>query len=289
MNTKNNFRTWLLFLLVSFIWGSSFILMKKGLVAFSPLQVASLRIFIASIIFIPLAIVHIRQLKIKNWYYIVIIGFIGTGIPPFLFTKAQTVINSATTGMLNSLTPLFAIIIGIFFFRIKTDAYKIFGVLLGMAGVCILLFLKSQGDISISIYGLLVVLATVFYAMSSTMLKVFFQQMKPLHITSFIFLFIGPPAGIYLLFSDLPSSFQNEGSSIAFSYIVLLAVINTALATFLFNKLIQTSSAIFAQSVTYVIPAVAIFWGILDSEKFDMYDLLGIILIIFGILLINKK
>ena len=289
MNSQNNFRTWLLFLLVSFIWGSSFILMKKGLTAFSPLQVASLRIFIASIIFIPLAVIHLRQLKIKNWYYIVIIGFIGTGIPPFLFTKAQTIINSATTGVLNSLTPLFALIIGIFFFHIKTGAYKILGVLLGMFGVCVLLFLRSQGNISISIYGLLVVLATIFYATSSTMVKVFFQQMKPLHITSFIFLFIGPPAGIYLLFSDLPSSFQNEGSVTAFSYIVILAVINTALATFLFNKLIQTSSAIFAQSVTYLIPAVAIFWGILDGEKLDLFDLLGLVLILLGVILINKK
>lgn len=248
MNPKNNFLTWLLFLLVAFIWGGSFILMKKGLVAFTPLQVASLRIFIASIIFIPLVIFHFRQLKIKNWYYIVIIGLIGTGIPPFLFTKAQTVINSATTGILNSLTPLFALIIGIFFFRIKTDIYKVSGVLLGMFGVCVLIFLRSNGNISISIYGLLVVIATIFYATSSTMVKVFFQQMKPLHLTSFIFLFIGPPAGIYLLFSDLPSSFQNEGAGMAFSYIVILAVINTALATFLFNKLIQTSSAIFAQS-----------------------------------------
>lgn len=289
MNPKNNFLTWLLFLLVAFIWGSSFILMKKGLVAFTPLQVASLRIFIASIIFIPLVIFHFRQLKIKNWYYIVIIGLIGTGIPPFLFTKAQTVINSATTGILNSLTPLFALIIGIFFFRIKTDIYKVSGVLLGMFGVCVLIFLRSNGNISISIYGLLVVIATIFYATSSTMVKVFFQQMKPLHLTSFIFLFIGPPAGIYLLFSDLPSSFQNEGAGMAFSYIVILAVINTALATFLFNKLIQTSSALFAQSVTYLIPAVAIFWGILDSEKLDMFDILGIVLILMGVVLINKK
>lgn len=289
MNPKNNFLTWFLFLLVAFIWGSSFILMKKGLVAFTPLQVASLRIFIASIIFIPLVIFHFRQLKIKNWYYIVIIGLIGTGIPPFLFTKAQTVINSATTGILNSLTPLFALIIGIFFFRIKTDIYKVSGVLLGMFGVCVLIFLRSNGNISISIYGLLVVIATIFYATSSTMVKVFFQQMKPLHLTSFIFLFIGPPAGIYLLFSDLPSSFQNEGAGMAFSYIVILAVINTALATFLFNKLIQTSSAIFAQSVTYLIPAVAIFWGILDSEKLDMFDILGIVLILMGVVLINKK
>lgn len=289
MNPKNNFLTWLLFLLVAFIWGSSFILMKKGLVAFTPLQVASLRIFIASIIFIPLVIFHFRQLKIKNWYYIVIIGLIGTGIPPFLFTKAQTVINSATTGILNSLTPLFALIIGIFFFRIKTDIYKVSGVLLGMFGVCVLIFLRSNGNISISIYGLLVVIATIFYATSSTMVKVFFQQMKPLHLTSFIFLFIGPPAGIYLLFSDLPSSFQNEGAGMAFSYIVILAVINTALATFLFNKLIQTSSAIFAQSVTYLIPAVAIFLGILDSEKLDLFDILGIVLILMGVVLINKK
>lgn len=289
MNPKNNFLTWLLFLLVAFIWGSSFILMKKGLVAFTPLQVASLRIFIASIIFIPLVIFHFRQLKIKNWYYIVIIGLIGTGIPPFLFTKAQTVINSATTGILNSLTPLFALIIGIFFFRIKTDIYKVSGVLLGMFGVCVLIFLRSNGNISISIYGLLVVIATIFYATSSTMVKVFFQQMKPLHLTSFIFLFIGPPAGIYLLFSDLPLSFQNEGAGMAFSYIVILAVINTALATFLFNKLIQTSSAIFAQSVTYLIPAVAIFWGILDSEKLDLFDILGIVLILMGVVLINKK
>ena len=263
--------------------------MKKGLIAFTPLQVASMRIFIASIIFIPFALMRLRELKIKNWFYIVIIGFIGTGIPPFLFTKAQTVINSATTGILNSLTPLFALIIRIFFFRIKMDINKIFGVIIGMAGVSVLLLMKSQGNLNISIYGLLVVLATIFYATSSTMLKVFFQNMKPLHITSFIFLFIGPPAGIYLLFSDIPASFQHPDALQSFWYIVLLAVVNTSLATFLFNKLIQTSSAIFAQSVTYLIPAVSVFWGILDGEQVDIYDFMGIVLIILGVLLINRK
>ena len=263
--------------------------MKKGLDAFTPSQVASLRIFIGSIVFIPVAIHSIRHLKIKNGFYILLIGFFGTGIPPFLFTQAQTVINSSTAGMLNSLTPLFALVIGFVFFKMKMEMYKITGVLLGLAGAAALFIFKSDGNLNVNAYGLLVVLAAVLYAVSSTLIKIRLQQMNPLHITSFIFLFVGPPAGVYLLFSDLPKSFEHPLAWQSFSYILILGLVNTALVTFLFNKLIRNSSAIFAQSVTYLMPVVAILWGILDGETLGFIDFAGIAFILSGIYLINKR
>lgn len=284
-----NIEKWLLLIGVSLIWGSSFILMKKGLIAFSPQQVASLRIFMASIILIPFAIKNIYLLQKKDILFILFAGFIGTGIPPFLFTKAQTVINSSTAGILNSLTPLFALAIGFFLFKLKLNINKISGVFLGLAGAIILFIFKSGDGFSINVHGLLVVLAALCYATSSTMIKSKLQAVKSLHFTSFVFLFIGPPAGIYLLFSDVLSVINTHPyATQAFGYILILSVVGTAIANLMFNKLILVSSAIFAQSVTYLMPVIAVIWGLMDNEAIELADLGGIVLILCGIFLINR-
>ncbi len=287
---KMSTKAWLLLIAVSLIWGSSFILMKKGLIAFSADQVAALRVFMASLVFIPFAVRRIKLISRQNLIFLILVGFLGTGIPPFLFTEAQTAINSTTAGTLNSFTPVVALIIGSLFFRMKLTIYNIGGVLTGFTGACLLILFRAGAGFDPNFHGLYVILATVCYASSTFLLKHKLQQLQPFDITVLAFLLIGPPAGVHLLVTDIMTPFQ-QGSQVWFSFgaILILALVGTALATFLFNTLVKESTAIFAQSVTYLMPIVALLWGLVDREDLAMTDYLGVILIIAGVYLINLR
>lgn len=233
---------------------------------------------------------HLKNLNKQKILDIIIVGSIGVAIPPFLFTYAQTSINSSTAGMLASLTPLFALLVGFLFFKTEINSYKITGVLLGLIGAVILFIFKKGSEVTINEYALLVVLATMCYAISTNMQKAKLQGIPSLQLTSFMFLFIGIPSGIYLLFSDVQNVFQkNQLAWQSFWYIFILAIVGTSLAYWLFNMLIQKSTAVFAQSVTYLMPLVAIGWGLLDGEELLLKDYFGSAFILAGIYLINKN
>lgn len=264
--------------------------MKKGLIAFTPAQVAAMRIFLASIILIPFALRNLKLITKKNILYLVFVGFIGTGIPPFLFTEAQTVINSATAGTLNSFTPVVALIIGFLFFKMKINFIKFLGVTMGFSGACLLILVKEGEQFDIDLHGLYVVAATICYSSSTFILKHFLQDMKPFNVAVLSFLFIGPPAGIYLLFADLQPVFSSHPFALrSFGYILILAILGSAIATILFNTLVKKSDPIFAQSVTYLMPVVALFWGLFDDEKLSFINYMGIVLILGGVYSINIK
>jgi drug/metabolite transporter (DMT)-like permease len=259
---------WLLLLLLAFVWGSSFILMKRGLESFNNLQVASLRIVIAYLFLLPIALKNIRKIKGKYWGYLLIAGLLGNGIPAFLFTTAQTEISSSLTGMLNSLVPLFTVLVGLIGFGLTLRVKRFAGVLLGLAGAIGLLSVQGfdVGDGN-QAYALLVILATICYATNINFIKTYLGPINSIDITSFGFFFLGPPTLIYLLMSDFndiltndPNAFQN------LFYIALLSIFGTALAVILFNILIKKVSAVYASSVTYIIPVFALMWGFIDGE-----------------------
>ncbi|MBI2968366.1 MAG: DMT family transporter [Bacteroidetes bacterium] len=289
MANSASLQSWILLIVSSAIWGSSFLLMKKGLVAFTPVQVASFRIFLAGIIFLPVAISCLKKVPAKTLWLICLVAIMGTGIPPYLFTTAQTVVDSSTAGILNSLTPVFALIVGSLFFDQKLDKYKISGVILGFAGILFVFSDEGILNFSMNVFALLIVLATVFYAFSSTMVKKYFGQLDPLHLTALVLTFIAVPGGVVLFFSDPVSSFRNPGGMEAFGYILILALINTSFANYLFYKMIQKSTALFAQSVTYLIPVVALLLGIADGENIGIPEYSGMVLILGGIYLINYE
>jgi len=191
--------SWGLMLLLSLIWGSSFILIKKGLMAFSPQQVATLRIFIAFLALLPFIILKIRRVFKNKLLYVFFVGLLGSGIPPLLFATAQTKIDSSIAGILNSLTPLFTILLGVLLFRAKTTLLSTSGVILGLIGAAVLMLFKANGVFEINyLHSVLIILATISYATSINMIKSYLQDKPPLDITIIVFLMIGPPAGIYL-------------------------------------------------------------------------------------------
>ncbi len=282
---------WTLLIFLAFVWGSSFILMKRGLVSFDNTQVASLRILISFIFLSPIIIKNFKKIERSQWSPIFIAGLLGSGIPAFLFTKAQTYISSSLSGMLNSLVPLFTVIIGLLFFGLKLRWLKIIGIITGLIGAIGLLsvgggFNLNNDDLT---YGVYVILATICYAVNINFIKIKLAEVNSINITSFGFLLIGPLSGIYLFTTDFITILQTDPDAwVNFFYIVLLAVFGTSIAVILFNMIIKKVSPVFASSVTYIIPVFAIFWGFVDGENILLMHLICIAVILTGVYIVNK-
>ncbi len=220
-----------------------------------------------------------------------IVGIIGNAIPAFLFTKAQTRIDSSLAGILNSLAPLFTLIIGLLFYKSHVKFINIIGLFLGFIGAVGLIYKGGPGGFNMSNggYALFVVAATICYGLTINEIKFNLKNLDGVSIAALSFLFIGPFAGINLLFTDLKGSFSQPEAMESFGYILILSLFGSVFAVVLFNILIKYTTPIFASSVTYIIPVFAIFWGIFDGEKIIIEDILWILVILIGISLVNKK
>lgn len=290
MHWKKPWFQFLILLLLAFIWGSSFILMKIGLKSFSSEQAAGIRMLLASLVLLPYSIKNLKFLKKKDLKSLLIAGFIGSFIPAFLFTKAQTQIDSALAGMLNSLTPIFTLAIGILFHKTKFKWLQVTGLIVGLIGA--LGLITSGNDMilgKVNSYALLIVLATVFYGININEIKTKLSHLTGIQITSLSFFFTGPAALIYLATTDFAPVLQSPNWPIHFLALATLGIIGTALAMLLMNSLIRYSSAVYASSVTYIIPVFAILWGILDGENITILHLICMSFILLGIYLTNKK
>lgn len=277
---------------LALIWGSSFILIKRGLDFYSSIEVGALRISITFLVLSPIAIARISKLKRRDWKFLILVGLIGSGFPAFLFAKAQTGIDSSLAGILNSLTPLFTMIIGLSFFSLKIKWFNIAGVLIGLTGAIGLISISGGRSFEINFqYAIYIIIATVCYAVNVNLVKYKLHDVDALTITSISFFIIGLPVLLYLLiFTGFVREISTEPAALkALGYISILAVVGTAFALFAFNKLVKMASPVFAASVTYLIPVVAIAWGVLDHEKMSPLFFLWMAVILIGILLVNKK
>jgi drug/metabolite transporter (DMT)-like permease len=296
MQTIDNRNTvggaWLILMLLGVVWGSSFILIKKGLLYFSSDEVGALRIVISFLFLLPFTFKRIGSIKGKTWLVLLLSGIIGNGAPAFLFAHAQTVIDSSVAGILNSLTPLFTVIVGIIAFNIKLKWFNYLGVLLGLAGASGLLAISGSGDFSFKFsYAVYVLIATLLYAINVNILKFWLKDVDPISIVVFSLALIGMPVMFYLMFFTGFAETVAAGTEAykGIAYIAVLAVGGTVLALMLFNKLIKNTDPVFASSVTYLIPVVAVMWGIFDGERFDASYLIWIGMILSGIVLVSSK
>ncbi len=288
---KNKLTQWLILLVLVLTWGSSFILMKKGLLVFPPLQMGALRIVLTFLFLLPFMVLRIRKIKRRQWGLFFLSGLLGSGIPAMLFAYAQSGIDSSLSGILNSLTPLFTLLVGLLFFRFRARWFQITGVFIGLAGACGLVALSGGGDISWNFsYASFIILATILYAININIVKTYFTETDPISITTYTIGAIGLPALLYLLgctnFITLMQ--ETEGAWRAFSMIAILSVAGTGVAGILYNYLIKISNVIFASSVTYMIPIVAVFWGLGDGEHFSAYSIIWILLVMAGVFLVNN-
>ncbi|MBK9256453.1 MAG: DMT family transporter [Saprospiraceae bacterium] len=282
--------SWVILILLSLIWGCSFILIKKSLVAFSPVQLASLRLAISAIAFTPIVLAHRQYIDWKLWPKFIAVGLTGSGIPAFLFFFAQTQITSSVAGLLNSLTPLWTLLVGIFIFKLNFERSKLIGVLLGFAGAAMLLLSGEETVLGGNPwYGILIVLATVCYASSVNMVQAFFSDVRPIVISSMSFFLIGPPFILYLIFSDFTEILMtNEHAWQALGAVTLLSLFGTVLSSVLFYYLVQKTNAVFGSTVTYLMPIVALGWGFWDGEVISILHFLSMGLILIGVYITKK-
>jgi drug/metabolite transporter (DMT)-like permease len=281
---------WLLLISLAFIWGASFILMKRGLQSYSSFHVAALRVFISFLFFLPLIVINIRKINRHNIKSLILVGFIGNFFPAFLFTTAQTQISSSLAGILNSLTPIFTLIVGYFIYKSEVRLMNVVGLVLGLIGAIGLI--NNNGVVipgQNAWYGLFAVTATLFYGINVNEVKYKLKELDGVSIASLSFLFIGPFAGIYLLFSNFSVSPELPNHLESIGYIVLLALFSSVLAVIGINILLKYTTAIFASSVTYIIPIFAVFWGVLDGESFHLFQVFWIGLILLGVYLVKSK
>ncbi len=292
MSDKRDLTAVFLLIILALIWGTSFILIKKGLVVFSPAEVATIRVASAALFVLPVALAKLKGLKSLDYGKLLLSGLLGIFIPSFLFSFAQTKIDSSVAGIMNSLTPIWTMIVGALLFSQRFRGFAVLGTLIGFGGTVVLMMAKASGPVnSISVYALLIVLATALYGCNLNLIKFKIEHVRSLTITTVSVSLIGPFALVYLLgFTDFLHKMQTQREAWnAFGYITLLALMSTAVATVMFNKLVKTHSPLFASSVTYLMPIVAVMWGVLDGEHLYLGHYVGMILIIGGVYLANRR
>ncbi len=285
-----NLKAWLLLGLLGLVWGSSYVLIKKGLEAFSPEQVACLRISITALAFLPIFILRFKKIDWSKLKHLAIVGFAGSFFPAFLFAYAQTQISSSITGVLSSLTPLFTLALGILFYKTPFFWTKVVGVLVGLAGAVLLILFGKEAGVEGNIwYGLLVVLGSLLYASSANTVGAYLQNMNALTISAVSFVLIGIPALGYLFYSDFTAVLvEKDNGWAALGYISILSIFGTVIATVVFFRLVQLTDAVFSSMVSYLIPMVAIMWGAVVGEPITFYHLIGMILILSGVYISRK-
>jgi len=277
---------------LSLIWGTSFILIKKGLEVFPPDQVASLRMGLSGLVFLPLMIWKARQFDWKRVYLVIFVGLVSSTVPAFLFSNAQQHINSSTAGILNSLTPLFTLFLGIIFFRVPFSWLRVTGVLLGLGGAFLLLtrghFLALEGELR---WGILIVLASLMYGTGINVVGSKLREVPSLQISIYSFGLTGLPLLGYLLgFTNFKETLMHEpGAWHAAGYILFLALVSTVLASVVFFELIQHTSPLFGSMVAYMMPLVAAMWGFIDGEPMGWWVFAGMGLILLGVYLSRSR
>lgn len=281
---------WVLLTVLSLIWGSSFILIKKGLIGLTPIQLGSLRILFAGVFLLIIGFKSISKISFQQWKFIAITAFFGTFIPAYLFAIAQTEIDSSVSSILNSLTPLNTLVLGSIACGLQFKRNQIFGVIIGLLGSALLILNGAMNHPEQNYYyALLIIIASLCYATNVNLIKKHLSGMAPLSITTGNFLVLLLPATLILYFTDFLEVVTIAQVQHSILFIVVLGVIGTGIANIIFFKLIQLSSPVFATSVTYLIPIVAFFWGLLDNEMLTPIQFLGAFIVLIGVYLSAKK
>lgn len=282
--------SWITLIVLTVIWGSSYILMKKGLVVFPPMQMASLRIAFAFLAFVGIAVYNFRKIPRNKLIVIFVAGLFGNFFPAYLYAFAQTNISSSLAGIVNSLTPLFTLLIAITVVKIKVTRLQVLGIMMGFVGCVGLSLVNDTGGLGqINFYIMLIVIATLFYGININIIKSKLQEIDSLVMTACAMMFIGPFSIAYLFTTDVVTLVtESPGGWEALGYVALLGITGTAIALFMFNRLIQNTGAVFASTVTYLMPVVAVLWGVIDGETLFPLHFAGMALIIAGVYITNK-
>ena len=288
---SDNSKKWFYLAILSLIWGSSFILIKKGLVGMSSFQVASLRIIFAAIVIFIYSYNSLVKIPKKSWKWILITAYTGTFFPVYLISYGQTEIQSGLASIITTITPINTLIVGIIFFGLVYTKKQLLGLLIGLIGAILLIYEASEADININIYySFFIYMTTIGYAASVNLIKNYLTEISPEAVTAGIFISISPPALLVLFLSDFFSlNFDNTEVLNSIIFVFILGVFSSAIAQTLFNKFVKIASPLFAAAVTYTMPIIAIFWAILDGETLTTMQFFATAVILTGVYMVNKK
>ena len=287
----NNLKKWLYLGLLALVWGSSFILMKKSLLGVSPIQLGALRMIFTSVFLVLIAPRTFRRIKKYHWKYILYTALAGTFFPVFLFAYAMLNIDSSIVSILNSFTPFNTLIIGAMFFGFAFRRIQLLGIIIGLIGTLILIVKGAEMNPNQNyFFAILVVVASVGYALNGNIVKKHLSDLDALSITTGNFILLFLPALVVLISTGFFTSF--EGLQVewnALGYIGILSVFGTGIAKTMYNELVHISSPVFSSSVTYLIPIVAVFWGAFDGERLSALQVFAGAIILLGVYLVNMK
>jgi drug/metabolite transporter (DMT)-like permease len=277
-------------IVLSLIWGSTFILYKEALRELSWPQVGLIRVMVSALVLLPLAPRLFRRVPAGRWTVLAAVGLFGSGLPPFLFALAQTGLDSGVTGILNALTPVFTLLIGLVAFRLSVGPWRVAGLLSGLAGAAWIVATEAGGFGGKALYGGYVLLATTCYGTATNLIKARLQEVPPLTITVFSLGFLALPALAFLPFSGLDEALrQGPAAWRAAGYVVLMALAGTVLASWLYFRLVQRTDVVFASVITYLIPVVALAWGLASGERLLPGHAAGLALILVAVRLIGRR
>ncbi|GAB3715566.1 DMT family transporter [Spirosoma flavus] len=285
---------WVLLTCLALVWGSSFILIKRSLDVFPPDQVAGGRLVFALLFFSPLLARQSQQPDIRaavrhRWVALLASGVVGFVIPAFIFAEAGAHLNSSLAGALNSLSPLFTLVLGGLFFGQTLRIRQVTGILLGLSGSLLLVFFSATGSFQINMYALLVVLATLCYGLNTNLIGRYLSHLPALVSTAWLFAFAGPIALLTLMPTDFLNRLLDMKNGWSIGALATLGVFGSGLMSIFFNRVMQLASPLFAASVTYLIPIVALMWGFLDGETIYAVQFAGMGICLMGVWLVNKS
>lgn len=282
---------WFLLFVIALTWGSSFILIKKSLLVFNPYQIGAFRVAVSGLILGYIGFPSLRKMDSKTLFWVVLTGFFGNFFPMYLFPIAQTKVSSSLAGILDTLVPVFVLVLGFLLFGIKSKWIQVLGAFIGFAGAALLMYFSEATSEESKIgYALLVVLATACYALAALIIKQKLQHVPSLKLSGSVFSVWLIPSLLILFFSGFFTDFKDTPETwSALGYLSILTVMGTAIAIILYYKLIQNTTPVFASTVTYLLPLIAVVWGLMDGEKFSIWYVVGGLLILWGIYLIREK
>jgi len=290
-NNKKGLINWINFVLLCLIWGSSFILMKWSKDGLNATQIASVRIFSAGLVFVPFAFFHFKSIPLRKLPLVLLSAIFGNLLPAYLFAAAiSKKVDSSLAGILNSLTPIFVVIMGLLVFRIRVRRHQVFGVLVGFAGLLLLTLSRTGIRLDNLEYALWIVLATAMYGTNVNIVSKYLSTIHPVHVATVSLSFMVIPTGFVLWQQDIfHLKFGDSAVQYSLWASVILGVLGSAVATALFYTLVKNAGALFASLVTYGIPFVSIFWGLMDGEKITPVQIACLLVILSGVYLARKR
>ncbi len=290
-------------------------MMKRGLEAFSPVQVAGLRLTLAGIFLFPWFLKYtvfkpyhhpfreehlpknddskVKVVQPKDYLYLFLSGVLGNAIPALLFSIAGQRIPSGLSGILNAFTPMFTLLLGVWLFKDKLTRNGMYGVFIGLAGALFLFgpsLLKGGTKID-RIGACLPLISALLYGYNINIIKHKLSHLPSMVKTAYPFVFVAILYSIILWNTDVLKVWEVNPDLAwnSFGYLFLLGFVGSALSMVIFNYLILHTSALVASTNTFVIPVTAVMWGLLDKEVLTWNIFIGLGFLLTAVYMVMKK